>query len=95
MANVIRLRNGLDISLKGKAEEVLFTVENPELYALVPDDFHGVTPKVIVKPEEEVKVGTPLFYDKKNPEVKFVSPVSGVVTAVEREIGRASCRERV
>ncbi|WP_018108273.1 Na(+)-translocating NADH-quinone reductase subunit A [Bacteroides propionicifaciens] len=84
MANVIRLRNGLDISLKGKAEEVLFTVENPELYALVPDDFHGVTPKVIVKPEEGVKVGTPLFYDKKNPEVKFVSPVSGVVTAVER-----------
>lgn len=84
MANVIRLRKGLNISLKGKAEEVLFTVENPALYALVPDDFHGVTPKVMVKPEEEVKVGTPLFVDKKNPEVKFVSPVSGVVTAVER-----------
>ena len=84
MANVIRLRKGLDISLKGKAEEVLFTVENPELYALNPDDFHGVTPKVVVKPEQEVEVGTPLFVDKANPEVKFVSPVSGIVTAVER-----------
>lgn len=84
MANVIRLRKGLNISLKGKADEVLFTVENPALYALVPDDFHGVTPKVVVKPEQEVEVGTPLFVDKKNPEVKFVSPVSGVVTAVER-----------
>ena len=84
MANVIKLRKGLDISLKGKAEEVLFTVEEPGLIGLVPDDFPGVTPKIVVRPDQEVKAGTPLFIDKKNPEVKFVSPVSGVVTAVER-----------
>ena len=84
MANVIKLRKGLDISLKGKADEVLFTVEEPDLYGLVPDDFPGITPKVVVRPEQEVKAGTPLFIDKKNPEVKFVSPVSGVVKAVNR-----------
>ena len=28
--------------------------------------------------------GGPLFIDKYHPEVKFVSPVSGVVTSVER-----------
>ena len=84
MANVIKLRKGLDISLKGKANEVLFTVDEPGIYGIVPDDFPGITPKVLVKPDEEVKAGTPLFYDKNNPEVKFVSPVSGVVTAVER-----------
>lgn len=28
--------------------------------------------------------GGPLFIDKNHPELKFVSPVSGVVTSVER-----------
>ena len=37
-----------------------------------------------VKPGEEVKAGTPLFFDKQRPEVKFTSPVSGVVLDVVR-----------
>ena len=84
MANVIKLRKGLDINLKGKAAEELSTVKEPGFYALVPDDFPGVTPKVVVKEQEYVMAGGPLFIDKNHPEVKFVSPVSGVVTSVER-----------
>lgn len=84
MANVIKLRKGLDINLKGKAAEELVAVKEPGFYALVPDDFPGVTPKVVVKEQEYVMAGGPLFIDKNHPEVKFVSPVSGVVTSVER-----------
>ena len=84
MAHVIKLRKGLDINLKGKAAEELVTVKEPGFYALVPDDFPGVTPKVVVKEQEYVMAGGPLFIDKNHPEVKFVSPVSGVVTSVER-----------
>ena len=84
MANVIKLRKGLAINLKGKAAEELVTVKEPGFYALVPDDFPGVTPKVVVKEQEYVMAGGPLFIDKNHPEVKFVSPVSGVVTSVER-----------
>ena len=84
MANVIKLRKGLDINLKGKAAEELVTVKEPGFYALVPDDFPGVTQKVVVKEQEYVMAGGPLFIDKNHPEVKFVSPVSGVVTSVER-----------
>lgn len=84
MANVIKLRKGLDINLKGKAAEEIVTVKEPGFYALVPDDFPGVTPKVVVKEQEYVMAGGPLFIDKNHPEVKFVSPVSGVVTSVER-----------
>ena len=54
MANVIKLRKGLDINLKGKAAEELVTVKEPGFYALVPDDFPGVTPKVVVKEQEYV-----------------------------------------
>ena len=84
MANVIKLHKGLDINLKGKPVEELFEVKAPETYAMVPDDFHGITPKVVVKEQDVVKAGDVLFVDKKHPEVKFVSPVSGVVTSVTR-----------
>ena len=84
MANVIKLRKGLDINLKGKAAAQVVSVKEPKFYALVPDDFTGVTPKVVVKEQEYVMAGGPLFIDKNHPEVKFVSPVRGVVTSVER-----------
>ena len=84
MANVIKLRKGLDINLKGKAVQELKPVKEPGFYALVPDDFTGITPKVVVKEQEYVMAGGPLFIDKDHPELKFVSPVSGVVTSVER-----------
>lgn len=84
MANVIKIRKGLDINLKGHAAKEYFDVKQPEIYALIPDDFHGITPKVVVKEQEYVMAGGALFIDKNHPEVKFVSPVSGVVTSVER-----------
>lgn len=84
MANVIKLRKGLNINLKGKAAAEVVAVKEPGFYAIVPDDFTGVTPKVVVKEQEYVMAGGTLFIDKNHPEVKFVSPVSGVVTSVER-----------
>ena len=85
MANVIKLRKGLDVNLKGKANlETMQTKAVSGQYALVPDDFYGMKPKVVVKEGEAVKVGDALFVDKNHPEVKFVSPVSGTVALVER-----------
>ena len=84
MANVIKLRKGLDIHLQGKAEEKKIQLKSNGKYALVPDDFEGVTPKVVVKEGEKVKAGDALFVNKQYPEVKFASPVSGTVSAVVR-----------
>ena len=84
MANVIKLHKGLDINLQGKAEEQLIKLQSKGLYALVPDDFEGVTPKVVVKEGDKVKAGDALFVNKAYPEVKFASPVSGTVREVVR-----------
>ena len=84
MANVIKLHKGLDIHLQGKAEEQLIKLQSKGLYALVPDDFEGVTPKVVVKEGDKVKAGDALFVNKQYPEVKFASPVSGTVREVVR-----------
>lgn len=84
MANVVKLRKGLDINLKGRAAERKLPLEVPEEYALVPDDFVGVVPKVVVKEGDYVEAGDALFVNKNCPEVGFASPVSGTVSAVVR-----------
>lgn len=84
MANVIKLRKGLDINLKGKAAKQKFSVKAAAQYALVPDDFVGMTPKVVVREGDKVKAGDALFVNKKQTDVKFASPVSGVVQTVVR-----------
>lgn len=84
MAKVIKLRKGLNINLKGKAEAKVVAIDASEVYGLVPDAFVGVKPKLVAKEGDVVKAGDALFVDKLHPEVKFVSPVSGKVTSVER-----------
>lgn len=84
MANVIKLRKGLDINLKGSAKKVRGQAGEAEEFALVPDNFTGVSPKVVVHVGDHVNAGEALFVNKNCPEVKFASPVSGEVTAVER-----------
>ena len=84
MANVIKLRKGLDINLQGEAEEKRIQLKSNGQFALVPDDFEGVVPKVVVKEGDKVKAGDALFVNKQYPEVKFASPVSGTVREVVR-----------
>jgi len=82
--NLVKLSKGLDIHLQGKAEEKKIQLKSNGRYALVPDDFEGVTPKVVVKEGDKVKAGDALFINKQYPEVKFASPVSGTVREVVR-----------
>ena len=84
MHRVVKISKGLNINLKGAPVAEMTSVETAKFYALMPADFTRVTPKVVVKPEDAVKAGDPLFVDKANPELQFVSPVSGKVVAVNR-----------
>ena len=84
MSNVIKIKRGLDIKLSGVPEKELQKITASKSYGIKPTDFPGITPKVVSKPDTEVKAGTVLFYDKYNPDVVFTSPVSGKVTAINR-----------
>ena len=84
MTEQIRLRKGLDIKLKGRAKKQTMPLESSKLYAIVPDDFVGVTPKMAVKAGDHVKAGETLFVNKISEEVRFASPVSGTVKSIER-----------
>ncbi len=84
MANVIKLKKGLNIHLAGRAVPEISAAKPSAVFGLVPDGFAGVKPKVVVKEGDMVKAGDALFVSKQHPEVKFTSPVSGTVKAVVR-----------
>lgn len=84
MERLYKIKKGLDLKLKGEAQLQVKSLGMSGVYALLPSDFHGVTPKMVVKEGEEVLVGSPIFVDKATEKIKFVSPVSGKVKAVVR-----------
>ncbi len=84
MSKVIKLKKGLDIQIKGQPANILEHISRPETFAIKPADFQGLVPKLTVAVGDKVKAGTPLFFDKYHPEVQYVSPVSGEVTAINR-----------
>lgn len=84
MAKVVKLKSGLNLCLAGAAAPKVEKTVVSDTVAIVPDNYHGVVPKVVVKPGDKVQVGTSVMYDKNHPEVQFVSPISGEVVAVER-----------
>ncbi len=84
MSKDIRIRKGLDIKLVGDAERITANATRSNVYAIKPDDFHGIVPKVIAKQGTEVKAGEPLFHSKSNEKMLFPSPVSGEVVEIVR-----------
>ncbi len=80
----IKTLRGADLNLNGIAEKILDKIPSVSKYALRPDDFFGTTPKLCVKEGLDILAGTPVFFSKKNPDIKIVSPVSGTIKSIER-----------
>lgn len=83
MTQVIKIKQGLDIKLKGQAEKVVECLE-AKFCAIQPTDFIGVTPRLLVQEGDAVEVGTPLFIDKHDERITFTSPVNGFVKEIRR-----------
>jgi Na+-transporting NADH:ubiquinone oxidoreductase subunit A len=84
MSKDIRIKKGLDINLVGEASLTKSDAIKSNFFSIKPEDFHGLTPKLLVKKASKVKAGEPIFYDKSNESIQFVSPVSGEVIEVIR-----------
>ncbi len=84
MSKIIKIKKGLDIKLKGKATETIVEIPMSDTYGIRPDDIKNLIPKGVIKPGAKVKAGSPLFFDKYNPDIFFTSPVSGELTEIKR-----------
>jgi Na+-transporting NADH:ubiquinone oxidoreductase subunit A len=83
MSNTFKIKKGLDIKLLGEAEKSIKEIPTP-IAAIKPPDFHGVFPKLLVQEGDEVKAGSPIFFDKYRENIIFTSPVSGKVKEIRR-----------
>lgn len=84
MSKDIKIKKGLNIRLKGEADKTLSSAPRSRTFVIRPLDFHLITPKMVVKEGEKIEAGAVLFYSKTNEELKFVSPVSGTLSKIER-----------
>jgi Na+-transporting NADH:ubiquinone oxidoreductase, subunit NqrA len=84
MSKDISIQNGANLNLKGLASKE-FEVANKSLtYALNPDDFFSLVPRMLVKEGAFIKKGDPVFFDKNDENIKIVSPVSGKIKQIVR-----------
>lgn len=84
MERLYKIKKGLDLNLKGKAQPSLKKIGIAGEYAILPGDFHGLTPRLRIKEGEHVRIGTPLIVDKATERINVVSPVSGTVAKIVR-----------
>ncbi|MCB0460203.1 MAG: Na(+)-translocating NADH-quinone reductase subunit A [Flavobacteriaceae bacterium] len=84
MSTDIRIRKGLDIKLVGEAEKTTSALPLSSVFAVKPEDFHGIIPKLKVREKAEVKAGEAIFYSKADDRILFPSPVSGEIIEIVR-----------
>ena len=78
----VQLRKGLDIALAGTPRQVIETGPAVSSAALVGDDYVGLRPKLLVEQGDRVRLGEPLFADRRDPRIVFTAFGSGTVAAV-------------
>ncbi len=79
----IHIKKGHDIQIAGVPKKELEIAERSQTVAIHPREFRYVKPKLLVKEGDNIKIGTPLFFDKHNPDIKWASPGGGKVTAIQ------------
>ena len=84
MTNVIRIKKGLDLPISGTPEQVVTDGPTVKHVALLGDDYIGMKPTMLVGEGDRVKLGQPVFSDKKTAGVQFTAPAAGVVKAINR-----------
>ena len=89
-AHFHKLKKGHDIKLAGKPTGDAIEAQVSR-FAVRPGNFRGIAPipKMLVEIGSEVKAGDPLFFDKPNPDILYVAPVSGEVIEINRGAKRA------
>ena len=75
----IKITKGHDLKISGIPDKNIAYPAQYSTVAIMPNDFRGVKPKLLVKEGDKVDIGSPLFFNKINPEVKWASPGCGKV----------------
>jgi Na+-transporting NADH:ubiquinone oxidoreductase subunit A len=85
----VKVKKGLDLPIEGSPEQEIHDARPVRSVALVGPDYVGMRPGMLVQVGDQVKEGSPLFADKKNPGVQYTAPGCGRIVAINRGDKRA------
>lgn len=78
----VNIRKGFDVRITGEPSREVETLGKPNRVAILPARIPFVKPRLKVKVGDQVKIGTPIFEDKRNPDVTFLSPGAGRISQI-------------
>ena len=81
---MIKTKRGLDLPIDGAPRQEVFEGPDISKIGIVGYDYPGLKPSMHVAVGDQVVPGQVLFSDKKIPGLKFCSPLSGEISAVNR-----------
>ncbi|MCL7461654.1 Na(+)-translocating NADH-quinone reductase subunit A [Pseudomonas sp. NW5] len=81
---MIKIKRGLDLPVTGAPAQRIEAGRPVRSVAVVGFDYHGMKPTMQVQVGDRVKLGQPLFADKKTPGVVYTAPAAGVISAIHR-----------
>jgi Na+-transporting NADH:ubiquinone oxidoreductase subunit A len=80
----IRLKQGFDLPLSGAPEQRIADGPTIGRVALLGPDYPGLRPSMAVAEGDRVRLGQPLFCDRRDERIRYTAPGAGRVTAVHR-----------
>ena len=60
-----KITKGHNLKLDGQPSDEIIIIKDPSIISFHPNSIKGIKTKLLVKEGDSVKIGTPLFYDKK------------------------------
>ena len=77
-----KILKGHNLSLEGTPSKSIVNTKEPDVVSFHPSSLKNTKIKLLVKEQEAVKIGTPLYFDKKNEKAVYVSSCSGTVDKI-------------
>jgi Na+-transporting NADH:ubiquinone oxidoreductase subunit A len=78
----IRIKKGFNLKIAGAPAATTQETEQPTHLALLPEHIPFVKPRLKISKGDPVALGTPLFEDKRNPQMLFLSPGGGRISDI-------------
>lgn len=78
----LKVSKGFRPQLAGMPDTSLIKLPAPQTLGLSAMDIPYIRPKLLIRENDRVKTGTPLFCDKRNTSIQYVSPGTGTVKKI-------------
>ena len=78
----VHIRKGFRLNISGEPSHNIEQLKKPDKVALLPERIPFIKPRLKVQVGDQVKIGTPLIEDKRDPNVVFLSPGGGRIAQI-------------